>query len=213
MSRGRSVQYSGAITSRGGFGLRISSWRPCGLRIPSGEGEGGHRGHDDVKRLRIIRLAVGPQDRPAHRRQRGMVARRGRADRSGPGAVRHQRRRAAGGARASRASGGVRKQISAPIMLDESLCGEVDAERAVRGGPATCSTCGCRSAAASCRRLRLAQLAKRHGLGYQLGCQVGETAILSAAGRHFATSVGDLRYVEGSYDRHLVRKALGERAT
>src|SRR5947209_8354058 len=56
--------------------------------------------------------------------------------------------------------------------------------------------------------LRLAQFAKHHGTGYQLGCQVGETAILSAAGRHFAGSVADLKHVEGSYDRHLVREAL-----
>jgi muconate cycloisomerase len=39
---------------------------------------------------------------------------------------------------------------------------------------------------------------------------VGETAVLSAAGRHFATSVKDLRYVEGSFDRHLVRHPLGD---
>jgi len=58
--------------------------------------------------------------------------------------------------------------------------------------------------------LHLAQFARRHGLGYQLGCQVGETAVLSAAGRHFASSVADLRYVEGSYDRHLVGEPLGQ---
>ena len=57
--------------------------------------------------------------------------------------------------------------------------------------------------------LRLAQFAKAHGLACQLGCQVGETAVLSAAGRHFAASVGGLRFLEGSYDRHLVREALG----
>ncbi len=45
-------------------------------------------------------------------------------------------------------------------------------------------------------------------MGCQLGCQVGETAVLSAAGRHFATRVGGLRYLEGSYDRYLVREAL-----
>ena len=33
-------------------------------------------------------------------------------------------------------------------------------------------------------------------------------AILSAAGRHFATSVTDLRYLEGSYDRYLVWETL-----
>lgn len=32
--------------------------------------------------------------------------------------------------------------------------------------------------------------------------------ILSAAGRHFATSVAGIRYLEGSYDRHLVRERL-----
>ena len=42
----------------------------------------------------------------------------------------------------------------------------------------------------------------------QVGCQVGETGILSAAGRHFASSVANIRYLEGSYDRHLVRERL-----
>ena len=32
--------------------------------------------------------------------------------------------------------------------------------------------------------------------------------MLSAAGRHFAASVRDLRYLEGSYDRHLVAERL-----
>ena len=59
--------------------------------------------------------------------------------------------------------------------------------------------------------MRLAQFARASGLACQLGCQVGETALLSAAGRHFAASVGDLRYLEGSYDRHLVREALATR--
>ena len=50
---------------------------------------------------------------------------------------------------------------------------------------------------------------RRRGLGCQLGCQVGETAVLSAAGRHFGAGVTDLRYVEGSYDRRLVKEPLG----
>ncbi len=93
-------------------------------------------------------------------------------------------------------------------MLDESLCCLEDAERAISGG--TCdlfnlrlSKCG---GIVAC--IRLADLARRHGLGYQLGCQVGETGILSAAGRHFACNVGGIRYLEGSYDRFLVRETL-----
>ena len=37
---------------------------------------------------------------------------------------------------------------------------------------------------------------------------VGETGILSAAGRQFATSVKGIRYLEGSFDRHLVWDSL-----
>ncbi|MDY3555408.1 dipeptide epimerase [Gemmata sp. JC717] len=103
----------------------------------------------------------------------------------------------------------VRKQVATPVMLDESLCGPVDAERAVRGGWCDLFNLRLSKCGGFIPSLRLAQFATRHNLGYQLGCQVGETAILSAAGRHFATSVANLRYTEGSYDRHLVREALG----
>lgn len=102
----------------------------------------------------------------------------------------------------------VRKHVKTPLMLDESLCGEVDAERAVRGGWCDLFNLRLSKCGGFIPSLRLAQLAKRHGLGYQLGCQVGETAILSAAGRHFATSVKHIRYLEGSYDRHLVWEPL-----
>ncbi|MEJ7594835.1 MAG: enolase C-terminal domain-like protein [Planctomycetaceae bacterium] len=104
----------------------------------------------------------------------------------------------------------VRSEVSVPIMLDESLCCQEDAERAIAGE--TCdlfnirlSKCGGIS-----RSLGLVALARQHGMGYQLGCQVGETGILSAAGRHFACNVPDIRYLEGSFDRFLVRESLTE---
>src|SRR5262249_40882005 len=56
--------------------------------------------------------------------------------------------------------------------------------------------------------LRLAQFARQYGIGYQLGCQVGESALLSAAGRHLAANVAGIKYLEGSYDRHLMRETL-----
>jgi muconate cycloisomerase len=102
----------------------------------------------------------------------------------------------------------VRKQINVPIALDESLCGQVDAERAVRESLSDVFNIRLSKCGGFIPSLRLAQTAKRHGLAYQLGCQVGETAILSAAGRHFATSIANIRYLEGSYDRHLVWETL-----
>ena len=93
-------------------------------------------------------------------------------------------------------------------MLDESLTGLVDAEAAV--GREACdlfnirlSKCGGFLAS-----LRLAAFAQDHNIGYQLGCHPGETGILSAAGRHFAASVAGIRYLEGSYDRHLFHRLV-----
>jgi muconate cycloisomerase len=106
---------------------------------------------------------------------------------------------------------GVRRQIHTPVMLDESLCSMADAQRAVDLEMCDLFNLRLSKCGGFVPTLRLAQFARRHNLGYQLGCQVGETAVLSAAGRHFASSVADIRYLEGSYDRHLVREALGTR--
>ncbi|MEX0717294.1 MAG: dipeptide epimerase [Planctomycetaceae bacterium] len=102
----------------------------------------------------------------------------------------------------------VRTKLGVPIMLDESLCSRGDAQRAIERG--TCDLFNIRLSKCGgfVPSLRLAALAHRAGLGFQLGCQVGETGILSAAGRHFACSVGGIRYLEGCYDRYLVKERL-----
>lgn len=99
-------------------------------------------------------------------------------------------------------------RLGIPVILDESLCSLSDADRAI--DERLCgffnirlSKCG-----GLINSLLLAAKAKAAGLGYQLGCLVGETGILSAAGRHFACSVADIRYLEGSFDRHLVDEPL-----
>jgi muconate cycloisomerase len=102
----------------------------------------------------------------------------------------------------------LRSRVGVPLMLDESLCSVTDAHRAIESG--TCDLFNIRLSKCGgfVSSLRLAALAHQAGLGYQLGCQVGETGILSAAGRHFACSVANIRYLEGSYDRHLVHERL-----
>ena len=52
--------------------------------------------------------------------------------------------------------------------------------------------------------LKIAEFAAESGVSYQLGCQVGETGILSAAGRHFASCVDGVKYLEGSYAKFLL---------
>jgi L-alanine-DL-glutamate epimerase-like enolase superfamily enzyme len=205
------VRYSGAITSSQGWKARFSAWKMRLYGFGQLKVKVGIAGQDDVGRLRSIRRRVGAKMdlridvneawTPANVSDRILELKP-----FGISAVEQPLPHAQ-----IKALADVRAQVGVPIMHDESLCGMIDAERAV--ADRTCdlfnvrlSKCGGFLAS-----LRLVQFAKRHGLGCQLGCQVGETAILSAAGRHFAASVGGLRYVEGSYDSHLVREALATR--
>jgi L-Ala-D/L-Glu epimerase len=54
---------------------------------------------------------------------------------------------------------------------------------------------------------RIARIAADHGLDCVVGAQVGESGLLSAAGRHLATSIRP-RYLEGSAGRLLLRQDL-----
>lgn len=203
------VRYSGAITSADGFKakfaafkMRVYGFRQIKIKV-------GIEGQDDVKRLNAIRFRVG-----------GKMDLRVDANEAWTPANVEAKIAALRPARISAVEqpvphadvaclAEVRKQVDVPLMLDESLCSAVDAERAVAGQYADLFNIRLSKCGGFIPSLRLAQFARRHGLGYQLGCQVGETALLSAAGRHFASSVRDIRYVEGSYDRHLVKEALG----
>lgn len=205
------VRYSGAITTAKGLKARVAGFAMWIYRFRQIKVKVGIAGYDDVDRLRTIRRWVGPRvDLRIDANEAWSTeeaAERIRAlEPFGISAVEQPVPHEEVGALAE-----VRKAVHVPIMLDESLCSLVDAERAVAGG--TCDLFNLRLSKCGgfIPTLRLAQFARRHGLGCQLGCQVGETAILSAAGRHFATSVGGLRYLEGSYDRHLVREALATR--
>ena len=105
----------------------------------------------------------------------------------------------------------LRPRLGIPVMLDESLCGYPDALAAVSGGLPISSTCGFRSAGESCRRSGSSRWLRRRGSGFSSAVIPGETSLLSAAGRHVAGRVSGLRYVEGSYDRHILRSNLTTR--
>ncbi len=205
------VRYSGAITSSKGFKLRLTSWMMWAYRFRQLKVKVGIAGQDDMARLRSIRRRVGGRMdlridaneawTPPEAIQTILAL-----EPIGITAVEQPLPHAD-----AAALKGVRRQIKTPVMLDESLCSMVDAERAVELEMCDLFNLRLSKCGGFIPSLRLAQFAKRHGLGYQLGCQVGETAVLSAAGRHFASSVADIRYVEGSYDRHLVREPLGTR--
>jgi muconate cycloisomerase len=202
------VRYSGAITSAEGFKARFAAWKMWLYGFKHLKIKVGIDGQNDVDRVSAIRRRVGRRmdiridaneawtpDNVAKRILELKPFDISAVEQPVP----HEQ---------VAVLADVRREVGVPIMLDESLCSMIDAEHAEEND--TCdffnlrlSKCGGFIAS-----LRLAQHARRHQLGCQLGCQIGESAILSAAGRHFAASVKELRYVEGSYDRHLVREAL-----
>ena len=96
------------------------------------------------------------------------------------------------------------QQVEIPIIADESLCLERDAENlasldACQVFNLRLSKCGGILAAN-----RLYEIARKKAIAAQLGCQVGETGILSAAGRQLASS-RKLLYLEGSYSSYLLQ--------
>jgi L-Ala-D/L-Glu epimerase len=204
VSARRSVRYSGAIMAEGPMAERWSALKMRAYGFAHCKVKVGLPGADDGRRLRTIRRWIGRRidlrvdaneawhaDDLRARVEPLLASRISCLEQPVP----H---------REVEALAELRRQVTVPLMLDESLTSMADARAAI--GQGTCdlfnirlSKCGGFLAS-----LRLAAAAHAAGLGYQLGCHPGESGILSAAGRHWACSVANIRYLEGSYDRHIL---------
>ena len=105
------------------------------------------------------------------------------------------------------------ERSSVPVIADESLVSLEDAHAlAERRGchvfNVRISKCGglLRSAA-------IRDVGRAAGIGCMLGAQVGETAILSAAGRQFGARTPELSFAEGSYGTLLLERDVSDDLT
>ncbi len=94
------------------------------------------------------------------------------------------------------------------LMADESVCSLEDLEKAISEGHfdlihVRLSKCGGFS-----NTLKMIERIRTAGLNYQVGCQLGESGILSAAGRALCAISSDALYCDGSYDAFLLRENL-----
>ena len=204
------IQYSGAITSAKGFKAKLAAWKMWIFGFKQLKVKVGIEGYDDAARLKSIRKHVGKKmdiriDANEAWTPENLVQKISELEPYQISSLEQPIPHAQ-----IQSLKELRKQIKTPIMFDESLCSRIDAERSIDDGLCDLFNLRLSKCGGFIPSLRLAQLAKRRGIGYQLGCQVGETCLLSAAGRHFATSVSGIRYLEGSYDRHLVKESLGK---
>ena len=97
-----------------------------------------------------------------------------------------------------------------PIMADESIVTIDDAKRLMDHNACDYFNLRVSKCGGIFRTLAIADLCAQGGMKIQLGCQVGETAILSAAGRHVAAYLPQVRFVEGSYGALLLAEDISQ---
>ena len=103
----------------------------------------------------------------------------------------------------------LRTETSIPVMVDESLVTISDAERLIAAGACDFFNLRISKNGGIYQTVRLARMAENAGIRLQLGAQVGETAILSAAGRHLAAYLNPV-FVEGSFGTMLLAEDVAD---
>jgi muconate cycloisomerase len=202
------VRYSGAITAASTGREKYSAWKMWLYGLNQIKLKVGVDGQDDPKRLRSLRQILGKR-----------IDLRLDANEAWPASHLVERVRPLLPYRPSVLEQPVshaevntltelRPGLGVPVMLDESLCGYPDAVHAVENRTADLFNVRLSKCGGIIPTLRIIALAHRSGVGVQLGCHPGESGLLSAAGRHVASNVRGLRYVEGSYDNHILTRNL-----
>jgi L-alanine-DL-glutamate epimerase-like enolase superfamily enzyme len=102
----------------------------------------------------------------------------------------------------------VRRETTIPIIADESICTLDDARLLADAGACDAFSIRISKCGGVGPSLEIAHLAAERGIGIKIGCHVGETALLSAAGRHVAAHVPQVIAVEGSFGTMLLQEDI-----
>ena len=94
------------------------------------------------------------------------------------------------------------------LVADESACTIKDVEEIIDQGffnmvNVRLSKCGGFN-----QSLKIIDLLRNSGLSFQIGCQLGESGVLSAAGRALCLVSSDAAYFDGSYDSFLLKENI-----
>lgn len=96
---------------------------------------------------------------------------------------------------------------TASLVVDESLIHDKDARWFIQHGGAARFLIKISKQGGLIPALKMARLALAHGIQVHLGCHVGESSLLSAAGRIFAALI-DPQAVEGSFGTLLLERDI-----
>ncbi len=96
------------------------------------------------------------------------------------------------------------------VMADESLCTVDDALRLVRIKGCDMFNVRLSKCGGIFRSMDIIKVAQDHEMGYQIGCHVGESGILTAAAMHLGAVSKSFAYFEGGYSRLLLKEDIIE---
>jgi len=100
----------------------------------------------------------------------------------------------------------ITENVPEAIVVDESLKTVQDAGKLAKTKACDMFNVRLSKCGGILNALKIIDIAQRNSIRYQLGCQVGETGVLSAAGRHLACGVHNVEYYEGSYGKLLLKE-------
>jgi muconate cycloisomerase len=94
------------------------------------------------------------------------------------------------------------------LMADESVCSLWDLEKVISQKTFQIVNIRLSKCGGLRKALKMIDMIRFKGLSFQIGCQLGESGILSAAGRTLALLCRDALYYDGSYDALLLEENI-----
>jgi len=94
------------------------------------------------------------------------------------------------------------------LMADESACSLEDVEGIIKEKNYSMINVRLSKCGGFQNSFRIIDQLRTNGLSFQIGCQLGESGILSAAGRALGLLCRDAKYYDGSYDRFMLKENI-----
>lgn len=92
------------------------------------------------------------------------------------------------------------------LMADESACSFVDIKKIAKEGDYKMINVRLSKCGGFRNSLKIIDYLRTNGILFQIGCQLGESGILSAAGRALCLLCRDAVYYDGSYDEFMLKE-------
>ncbi len=103
---------------------------------------------------------------------------------------------------------GALQNNGAILMADEAACSLTEVKKVIEEGHYKMINVRLSKCGGFRNSLKIIEYLRYRGIPFQIGCQLGESGILSAAGRALSLLCGDAKYYDGSYDAFLLKENI-----